>query len=201
MSRSRVPSPFSLHPLPLLHCSASAHSPLCTLCSAPFPSISLSVCLIAGDGHVVYLTQNRTPLLFQRVEPPSPTQDGGPGLNNALPPPETAETVNSLWVGCRWLFAGSGLVKNRPVKKGMSVTLCGCVSQASRGGGPREPVMGDGSCSGDVTEGWKLESWGTTWGWPGKHDQLSGRKLILTHIQDHTPNSLHTLIHTYTPHK
>uniref|UniRef100_G3PGW6 Voltage-dependent P/Q-type calcium channel subunit alpha-1A n=1 Tax=Gasterosteus aculeatus aculeatus TaxID=481459 RepID=G3PGW6_GASAC len=40
--------------------------------------------------------QNRTPLLFQRVEPPSPTQDGGPGLNNALPPPETTETVNSL---------------------------------------------------------------------------------------------------------
>ncbi|XP_035510971.1 voltage-dependent P/Q-type calcium channel subunit alpha-1A [Morone saxatilis] len=40
--------------------------------------------------------QNRTPLLFQRVEPPSPTQDGGPGLNNALPPPETSGTVNSL---------------------------------------------------------------------------------------------------------
>ncbi|XP_071330061.1 voltage-dependent P/Q-type calcium channel subunit alpha-1A isoform X3 [Trachinotus anak] len=40
--------------------------------------------------------QNRTPLLFQRVEPPSPAQDGGPGLNNALPPPETTETVNSL---------------------------------------------------------------------------------------------------------
>ncbi|TMS15284.1 hypothetical protein E3U43_021746 [Larimichthys crocea] len=32
----------------------------------------------------------------QRVEPPSPAQDGGPGLNNALPPPETTETVNSL---------------------------------------------------------------------------------------------------------
>ncbi len=80
----------------LLHCGASAHSPLCSPCSAPFPSISLSVCLIAGDGHVVYLTQNRTPLLFQRVEPPSPAQDGGPGLNNALPPPETIETANSL---------------------------------------------------------------------------------------------------------
>ncbi|XP_061741453.1 voltage-dependent P/Q-type calcium channel subunit alpha-1A isoform X8 [Nerophis ophidion] len=39
--------------------------------------------------------QNRTPLLFQRVDP-SPTQDGGPTLNNALPPPETTETVNSL---------------------------------------------------------------------------------------------------------
>ncbi|XP_061892789.1 voltage-dependent P/Q-type calcium channel subunit alpha-1A isoform X14 [Entelurus aequoreus] len=39
--------------------------------------------------------QNRTPLLFQRVDP-SPTQDGGPALNNALPPPETTETVNSL---------------------------------------------------------------------------------------------------------
>lgn len=67
-------------------------------CSAPPPPppISLSVCLIAGGGHVVYLTQNRTPLLFQRVEPPSPGQDGGPGLNNALPPPETTETVNGL---------------------------------------------------------------------------------------------------------
>ncbi|XP_060921233.1 voltage-dependent P/Q-type calcium channel subunit alpha-1A isoform X7 [Labrus mixtus] len=43
--------------------------------------------------------QNRTPLLFQRVEPPSPTQDGGPGLNNALPPPNTTETANSLPVG------------------------------------------------------------------------------------------------------
>ncbi|XP_078140636.1 voltage-dependent P/Q-type calcium channel subunit alpha-1A [Centroberyx gerrardi] len=40
--------------------------------------------------------QNRTPLLFQRVEPPSPTQDGGPGLNNALPPPETTEPINNL---------------------------------------------------------------------------------------------------------
>lgn len=38
--------------------------------------------------------QNRTPLLFQRVEPVS--QDGGPGLNNALPPPDTADDVNSL---------------------------------------------------------------------------------------------------------
>lgn len=39
--------------------------------------------------------QNRTPLLFQRVEPPSPTQDGGVGLN-ALPPGEATETGNSL---------------------------------------------------------------------------------------------------------
>ncbi|KAM7386702.1 hypothetical protein PAMA_009361 [Pampus argenteus] len=39
----------------------------------------------------------------QRVEPPSPTQDGGPGLNSALPPPETTETVNSLqsWITAR----------------------------------------------------------------------------------------------------
>uniref|UniRef100_A0A1A8BNC2 Calcium channel, voltage-dependent, P/Q type, alpha 1A subunit, a n=1 Tax=Nothobranchius kadleci TaxID=1051664 RepID=A0A1A8BNC2_NOTKA len=40
--------------------------------------------------------QNRTPLLFQRVEPPTPSQDGGPGLNNTLPPPETMDTENSL---------------------------------------------------------------------------------------------------------
>ncbi|XP_037111676.1 voltage-dependent P/Q-type calcium channel subunit alpha-1A isoform X22 [Syngnathus acus] len=40
--------------------------------------------------------QNRTPLLFQRVEPPSPSQDGAPALNNALPPPETTDTMSSL---------------------------------------------------------------------------------------------------------
>uniref|UniRef100_A0A3Q2ZEI7 Voltage-dependent P/Q-type calcium channel subunit alpha-1A n=1 Tax=Kryptolebias marmoratus TaxID=37003 RepID=A0A3Q2ZEI7_KRYMA len=40
--------------------------------------------------------QNRTPLLFQRVEPPTPSQDGGPGLNNALPPPDITNTGNSL---------------------------------------------------------------------------------------------------------
>lgn len=95
----------------------------------PFPPISLSVCLIAGDGHVVYLTQNRTPLLFQRVEPPSPAQDGGPGLNNALPPPETTETVNSLWVGrcwSVWLYR-RWFVKSRPVKEVVYVRVCVCV--------------------------------------------------------------------------
>ncbi|KAM9784219.1 voltage-dependent P/Q-type calcium channel subunit alpha-1A isoform 9-T9 [Syngnathus typhle] len=40
--------------------------------------------------------QNRTPLLFQRVEPPSPSQDGAPALNNALPPPETTDATSSL---------------------------------------------------------------------------------------------------------
>ncbi|XP_054891227.1 voltage-dependent P/Q-type calcium channel subunit alpha-1A isoform X4 [Poeciliopsis prolifica] len=40
--------------------------------------------------------QNRTPLLFQRVEPPTPSQDGGPGLNNALPLPGTTDTGSSL---------------------------------------------------------------------------------------------------------
>ncbi|KAK0147765.1 Voltage-dependent P/Q-type calcium channel subunit alpha-1A [Merluccius polli] len=40
--------------------------------------------------------QNRTPLLFQRVEPPTPTQDGGPGLA-ALPPPQTTDQpISSL---------------------------------------------------------------------------------------------------------
>lgn len=72
-------------------------------CTSAFPSILQPVCLIAGHGYVVYLTQNRTPLLFQRVEP-LPSQDGDPGLNNALPPPETADNVNSLWVGCCWMI-------------------------------------------------------------------------------------------------
>lgn len=92
----------------LLHsllCSALAALSLCALWSrtSAFPSIFLLVCLIAGHGYVVYLTQNRTPLLFQRVEPLSSTQDGDPGLNNALPLPETADNVNSLWVGCCWM--------------------------------------------------------------------------------------------------
>ncbi|KAI5086889.1 voltage-dependent P/Q-type calcium channel subunit alpha-1A isoform X23, partial [Silurus meridionalis] len=30
---------------------------------------------------MLYLTQNRTPLMFQRLEPPSPTQNSGQGLN------------------------------------------------------------------------------------------------------------------------
>ncbi|KAI4899042.1 hypothetical protein NFI96_001211 [Prochilodus magdalenae] len=40
-----------------------------------------------------YLTQNRTPLMFQRMEP-SPNQDGGQGINGLtdLPP----DTVNNL---------------------------------------------------------------------------------------------------------
>lgn len=93
---------FSLlhYPFCLAFAFASAPPPssqhaLCS-CTAAFPSILLSVCLIAGDGYVVYLTQNRTPLLFQRVEPLSSAQDGGPGLINALPPPETTDGVNSL---------------------------------------------------------------------------------------------------------
>ncbi|KAK7939765.1 hypothetical protein WMY93_003091 [Mugilogobius chulae] len=39
--------------------------------------------------------QNRTPLLFQRVEPPSPAQDGGVGPN-ALPPAETTDLGSNL---------------------------------------------------------------------------------------------------------
>ncbi|KAJ0001017.1 hypothetical protein NQD34_006037 [Periophthalmus magnuspinnatus] len=42
--------------------------------------------------------QNRTPLLFQRVEPPSPAQDGGVGPN-ALPPPENTDLGNTLSEG------------------------------------------------------------------------------------------------------
>ncbi|XP_028843660.1 voltage-dependent P/Q-type calcium channel subunit alpha-1A-like isoform X6 [Denticeps clupeoides] len=40
--------------------------------------------------------QNRTPLMFQRLEPPSPAQDGGPG-DNALPEPQL-DSVNNLLV-------------------------------------------------------------------------------------------------------
>lgn len=92
-----LPPPLPFLPRLRLRLSAppSSQHALCS-CTAAFPSILLSVCLIAGDGYVVYLTQNRTPLLFQRVEPLPSAQDGGPGLNNALPPPETTDAVNSL---------------------------------------------------------------------------------------------------------
>nr|XP_020443967.1 voltage-dependent P/Q-type calcium channel subunit alpha-1A-like isoform X2 [Monopterus albus] len=50
--------------------------------------------------------QNRTPLLFQRVEPLSDTQDGGLGFN-ALPPPEATETINTL------LPVGGGVPESR----------------------------------------------------------------------------------------
>lgn len=100
ISCSRVsPTPFILLPLCLLPCLASADSPLSTCPLFLLCPFSLHFPVSLPDSwrrHVVYLTQNRTPLLFQRVEPPSPAQDGGPGLNNALPPPETTETVNSL---------------------------------------------------------------------------------------------------------
>lgn len=104
---------------------------LCALCSctSAFPSILQPVCLIAGHGYVVYLTQNRTPLLFQRVEPLTSTQDGDPGLNNALPPPETADNVNSLWVGCCWMIVVCWVIEgidercvwvcHRPVEGGL----------------------------------------------------------------------------------
>lgn len=107
-----IPAP--IYPSSITSFASPRFRPLstCTLfLLCRFPSISLSVCLIAGDGYVVYLTQNRTPLLFQRVEPTSSTQDGDPGLNNALPPPETTNTVNSLWVGCCWQVTGGAFLK------------------------------------------------------------------------------------------
>lgn len=42
---------------------------------------------------MLYLTQNRTPLMFQRLEPPSPTQEGGQGVNG-LPEPQMDPTSN-----------------------------------------------------------------------------------------------------------
>lgn len=133
-------------------------------CTAAFPSILLPVCLIAGHGYVVYLTQNRTPLLFQRVEPLSSTQDGEPGLNNTLPPPEAADNVNSLWVGCCWMRWFESPVK-----------VCGGVSQVCTRWRSRKPFMDDSASSGDVPKDWQLEPWGNPWGRPGKHDQFSGR--------------------------
>lgn len=135
-------------------------------CTAAFPSILLPVCLIAGHGYVVYLTQNRTPLLFQRVEPLPSTQDGEPGLNNTHPPAEAADNVNSLWVGCYWV----GWFAERA-----SLKCMGGVSQVCTRWRSRKPLMDDSSSSGDVPKDWQLESWGNPWGRPGKHDQFSGR--------------------------
>ncbi|KTF94356.1 hypothetical protein cypCar_00018375 [Cyprinus carpio] len=48
---------------------------------------------------MLYLTQNRTPLMFQRLEPPSPSQDVGQGLTGL---PETQQhTANHLPVDDR----------------------------------------------------------------------------------------------------
>lgn len=135
-------------------------------CTAAFPSILLPVCLIAGHGYVVYLTQNRTPLLFQRVEPLPSTQDGEPGLNNALPPPEAADNVNCLWVECY----GMGWLVERALLK-----FVGGVSQVCTRWRSRKPFMDDSSSSGNVPKDRQLEPWGTPWGRPGKHDQFSGR--------------------------
>lgn len=134
-------------------------------CTAAFPSILLPVCLIAGHGYVVYLTQNRTPSLFQRVEPLSSTQDGEPGPNNTLPPQEAADNANSLWVGSYWMgwFVERALLK------------CVGLSQVYTRRRSRKPFVDDSSSSGDVPKDWQLEPWGNPWGWPGKHDQFSGR--------------------------
>lgn len=154
---------------------------LCS-CTAAFPSILLSVCLIAGDRYVVYLTQNRTPLLFQRVEPGS--QDGGPGLNNALPPPDAVDDVNSLWdtlfpllpndgFFC-FLTDGDGLETQRVNKwQRVSFTWLVMSMQASGGRHPGEPILGDGTSAGVLPEG-GLESGWAAGGW--QHHQLPGRK-------------------------
>nr|XP_021532687.1 LOW QUALITY PROTEIN: voltage-dependent P/Q-type calcium channel subunit alpha-1A [Aotus nancymaae] len=46
--------------------------------------VSLSDCPALVQTALCPLPQDRTPLMFQRMEPPSPTQEGGPG-QNALP--------------------------------------------------------------------------------------------------------------------
>lgn len=90
----------------------------------------------------------------------------------------TLSTACKLVVVCTYREQAIGGTPDKSVY----VTLCVFVSQASGGRNPREPFMGDGSSPGDFPEGRQLESWGTSGGWPWKHDQLSGRKL-LTHTQ------------------
>lgn len=67
------------------------------VCVTPYPmSVSDPSCRPCS-----YLTQNRTPLMFQRLEP-SPNQEGGPGVNGLPELPQ--EPVNSLWVAPWLLF-------------------------------------------------------------------------------------------------
>lgn len=65
-------------------------------------------------GHVVYLTQNRTPLMFQRMEPPSEgggtDGQGGQGLNSL--PSTQPDNPNSMWVD--WAEAGTYILCNAP---------------------------------------------------------------------------------------
>lgn len=130
------------------------------------------------------------------MEPPSPAQDGGPGLKNALPPPETAETVNSLWVWRWWHYITRGRFCQKQLRKAC-LWHCACVWQAGGGRDSGEPLMGDGSRSGDVAEGRQLESWGTPWGQPGKHDQLSGSEVTRRHTHTPRTTTLHSTKHTW----
>lgn len=88
---------------------AASASCVCVLCLPP----ECAWCQPAG--HVVYLTQNRTPLMFQRLEPPSEgggtDGQGGQGLNGL--PSTQPDNLNSMWVtGRRWELT-CGALKGR----------------------------------------------------------------------------------------
>ena len=73
---------------------AASASCVCVLCPPP----ECAWCQPAG--HVVYLTQNRTPLMFQRMEPPpeggGTEGQGGQGVDGL--PSTQPDNINSMWV-------------------------------------------------------------------------------------------------------
>lgn len=73
---------------------AASASYVCVLCLPP------KCAWYQPAGHVVYLTQNRTPLMFQRMEPPSEgggtDGQGEQGLNGL--PSTQSDNLNPMWV-------------------------------------------------------------------------------------------------------
>lgn len=114
-----------------------------------------------------------------------------PSLRPRPPRPSTACELDSFVP--IYFSKEVGLWKGRQIKDELSGMVCLCASQAGGGGGPGEPIMGHGSCSGDVPEGWQLDPRGTPWGWPGTHEQLSGREC--THAR--TPPGRHQTAFTH----
>lgn len=140
----------------------------------------LCLCLVAAPecawyqpaGHVVYLTQNRTPLMFQRMEPP-PEGGGtegqaGQGLNGL--PNTQPDNLNNMWVvDLRW-------------QQSMKFSFCTtdlwtvCGGQTSWGWNVWEPVMGNGQSPGNVPEDGQLEPRQTLHRWsPWQLSQPTGR--------------------------
>lgn len=142
----------------------------------------LCLCLVTAPecawyqpaGHVMYLTQNRTPLMFQRMEPP-PEGGGsegqaGQGLNGL--PNTQPDNLNNMWVvELRW---------QQTIKFSFCTTdlwtVCG--GQTSWGWNVWEPVVGNGQSPRNVPEDGQLEPRQTLHRWsPWQLSQPTGRNM------------------------